>query len=269
MNWFLSINPIFQGLLATLFTWSLTALGASIVFFFKDVKKGILNSMLGFGAGVMIAASFWSLLNPAIELCEDLGYNSWLVPAIGFILGGLFIVLSDKFLDKFSFNNLKSSKDESQFRSFKKSILLILAVTLHNIPEGLSVGVAFGGAALGIPGCTVASAILLAIGIGLQNFPEGAAVSLPLRREGFTPRKSFLYGQASGLVEPIAGILGVFMALSMRSILPILLSFSAGAMIGVVSSELIPEASIENKNLTTIGIIVGFSLMMILDVALG
>ena len=268
MNWFLSINPIFQGLLATLFTWSLTALGASIVFFFKDVKKGILNSMLGFGAGVMIAASFWSLLNPAIELCEDLGYNSWLVPAIGFILGGLFIVLSDKFLDKFSFNNLKSSQDQSRFKSFKKSILLVFAVTLHNIPEGLSVGVAFGGAALGIPGCTVASAILLAIGIGLQNFPEGAAVSLPLRREGFTARKSFFYGQASGLVEPIAGVLGVFMALSMRSILPILLSFSAGAMIGVVSSELIPEASIENKNLTTIGIIVGFSLMMILDVAL-
>ena len=268
MTWFLSLNPVFQGLLATLFTWSLTALGASIVFFFKDVKKGILNSMLGFGAGVMIAASFWSLLNPAIELCEDLGYNSWLIPAIGFISGGLFIVLSDKFLDKFSFNNLKSSKDQSRFKSLKKSVLLVLAVTLHNIPEGLSVGVAFGGAALGIPGCSVASAILLAVGIGLQNFPEGAAVSLPLRREGFTARKSFFYGQASGLVEPIAGVLGVFMALSMRSILPILLSFSAGAMIGVVSSELIPEASIENKNLTTIGIIVGFSIMMILDVAL-
>lgn len=268
MNWFLSINPIFQGLLATLFTWSLTALGASIVFFFKDVKKGILNSMLGFGAGVMIAASFWSLLNPAIELCEDLGYNSWLVPAIGFILGGLFIVLSDKFLDKFSFNNLKS-EDESRFRSFKKSILLVLAVTLHNIPEGLSVGVAFGGAALGIPGCTIASAILLAVGIGLQNFPEGAAVSLPLRREGFPVFKSFFFGQASGLVEPIAGVLGVFMALTMRSILPILLSFSAGAMVGVVSSELIPEACIENKNLTTVGVIIGFSLMMILDVALG
>lgn len=268
MTWFLSINPILQGLLATLFTWSVTALGASVVFFFKDVKKSILNSMLGFGAGVMIAASFWSLLSPAIELCEDLGYNSWLIPTIGFLMGGFFIVLSDKFLDKFAFKNLKF-EDGMKFRSYKKSILLVLAVTLHNIPEGLAVGVAFGGAALKIPGCTIASAILLAIGIGLQNFPEGAAVSLPLRREGFSVRKSFLYGQASGCVEPIAGVLGVFMAISMRSILPILLSFSAGAMIGVVSSELIPEACIENKNLTTIGVIIGFTLMMILDVALG
>ena len=268
MNWFLSLNPILQGFLATLFTWFITALGSSIVFFFKDVKKGILNAMLGFGAGVMIAASFWSLLSPAIDLCDDLGYNSWLIPTIGFVMGGLFIVLSDKFLDKFSFNDLKNN-DDLRFKSFKKSILLVLAVTLHNIPEGLSVGVAFGGAALGIPGCTIGSAILLAVGIGLQNFPEGAAVSLPLRREGFPVGKSFLYGQASGLVEPIAGVLGVFMALTMRSILPILLSFSAGAMIGVVSSELIPEACIENKNLTTIGVIVGFSLMMLLDVALG
>ena len=255
MNWFLSLNPILQGLLATLFTWSITALGASVVFFFKDVKKSILNSMLGFGAGVMIAASFWSLLSPAIDLCDDLGYNSWLIPSLGFILGGFFIVLSDKFLDKFTFKDLKV-EDGIRFKSYKKSILLVLAVTLHNIPEGLAVGVAFGGAALGIPGCTVASAILLAIGIGLQNFPEGAAVSLPLRR-------------ASGLVEPIAGVLGVFMAIAMRAVLPILLAFSAGAMIGVVSSELIPEACLENKNLTTVGIIIGFTLMMILDVALG
>ena len=268
MGWFISLNPLLQGFLATLFTWFITALGSSIVFFFKDVKKGILNTMLGFGAGVMIAASFWSLLSPAIDLCDDLGYNNLIIPTIGFICGGLFIVLSDRFLDKFSFNSLKS-EHKSKFKSIKKSILLISAVTLHNIPEGLSIGVAFGGAALGIPGCTIMGAILLAIGIGLQNFPEGAAVSLPLRREGFSVSKSFLYGQASGLVEPIAGVLGVFMALSMRSILPILLSFSAGAMIGVVSSELIPEACIENKNLTTIGVIVGFSLMMILDVALG
>lgn len=268
MGWFISLNPLLQGFLATLFTWFITALGSSIVFFFKDVKKGILNTMLGFGAGVMIAASFWSLLSPAIDLCDDLGYNNLIIPTIGFICGGLFIVLSDRFLDKFSFNSLKS-EHKSKFKSIKKSILLIFAVTLHNIPEGLSIGVAFGGAALGIPGCTIMGAILLAIGIGLQNFPEGAAVSLPLRREGFSVSKSFLYGQASGLVEPIAGVLGVFMALSMRSILPILLSFSAGAMIGVVSSELIPEACIENKNLTTIGVIVGFSLMMILDVALG
>lgn len=268
MTWFLSLNPILQGLLATLFTWFVTALGSSIVFLFKDVKKSILNSMLGFGAGVMIAASFWSLLNPAIELCEDLGFNSWIIPAIGFIIGGFFIVFSDKFLDKYTFKNLRN-ENSTKFKSYKKSILLVLAVTLHNIPEGLAVGVAFGGSALKIPGCTVASAILLAIGIGLQNFPEGAAVSLPLRREGFPVTKSFLYGQASGIVEPIAGVLGVFMAMTMRNILPFLLSFSAGAMIGVVSSELLPEACNENKNLTTVGVILGFSLMMILDVALG
>lgn len=224
--------------------------------------------MLGFGAGVMIAASFWSLLSPAIDLCSELGYNSWFIPSLGFMLGGSFIVLSDKFLDRYNFEDLSRFGAKSP-KSFKKSILLVLAVTLHNIPEGLAVGVAFGGAALGIPGCTIMSAILLAIGIGLQNFPEGAAVSLPLRREGFSLKRSFFYGQASGLVEPIAGLLGVIMAIGMRSILPLLLSFSAGAMIGVVSSELIPEACIENKNLTTIGIIFGFMIMMILDVALG
>ncbi len=268
MNFFLSLNPVLQGLIATLFTWSITALGAGVVFFFKNVKKSILNLMLGFGAGVMIAASFWSLLSPAIDLCSELGYNSWFIPSLGFMLGGLFIVLSDKFLDRYNFEDLSRFGAKSP-ESFKKSILLVLAVTLHNIPEGLAVGVAFGGAALGIPGCTIMSAILLAIGIGLQNFPEGAAVSLPLKREGFSLKRSFFYGQASGLVEPVAGVLGVIMAISMRSILPLLLSFSAGAMIGVVSSELIPEACIENKNLTTIGIIIGFMIMMILDVALG
>ena len=264
----MSLNPILQGLIATIFTWFVTALGASLVFLFKDVKKSVLNLMLGFGAGVMIAASFWSLLNPAIELCEELGFNSWFIPALGFILGGLFIVLSDKFLDRYSFKDLTNDFSRKA-KTYKKSILLVLAVTLHNIPEGLAVGVAFGSAALNIPGCTVVGAILLAVGIGLQNFPEGAAVSLPLRREGFSLKQSFLYGQASGLVEPIAGVIGVLMALTMRSILPILLSFSAGAMIGVVSSELIPEACIENKNLTTIGVICGFVIMMILDVALG
>lgn len=268
MNFFLSLNPVLQGLIATLFTWSITALGAGVVFFFKNVKKSILNLMLGFGAGVMIAASFWSLLSPAIDLCSELGYNSWFIPSLGFMLGGLFIVLSDKFLDRYNFEDLSRFGAKSP-KSFKKSILLVLAVTLHNIPEGLAVGVAFGGAALGIPGCTIMSAILLAIGIGLQNFPEGAAVSIPLRREGFSLKRSFFYGQASGLVEPVAGVLGVIMAISMRTILPLLLSFSAGAMIGVVSSELIPEACIENKNLTTIGIIIGFMIMMILDVSLG
>ncbi len=177
-------------------------------------------------------------------------------------------MLSDKILDKYTFKNLKTD-NTLKFKSYKKSILLVLAVTLHNIPEGLAIGVAFGGASIGIPGCTIGSAILLAIGIGLQNFPEGATVALPLRREGFSIQKSFLYGQLSGLVEPIAGVLGTLMAISMRNILPFLLAFSAGAMIGVVSSELIPEACVENKNLTTLGIIIGFTLMMILYVSLG
>lgn len=195
-------------------------------------------------------------------------FYAWIIPSIGFICGGLFIVLSDKILDKYTFKNLKTD-NTLKFKSYKKSILLVLAVTLHNIPEGLAIGVAFGGASIGIPGCTIGSAILLAIGIGLQNFPEGATVALPLRREGFSIQKSFLYGQLSGLVEPIAGVLGTLMAISMRNILPFLLAFSAGAMIGVVSSELIPEACVENKNLTTLGIIIGFTLMMILYVSLG
>ena len=272
MDWFTNLDPILQGLLATLFTWLVTAMGASIVFFFKKVDKRLLNTMLGFGAGVMIAASFWSLLSPAIELCEELGMSSFIIPGIGFFLGGIFIILADKLMDKCSYGILtkKTEKlEESKSKQYKKSILLVLAVTLHNIPEGLAVGVAFGGVAVGIPGASLIAAMTLALGIGLQNFPEGAAVSLPLRREGVSRCKSFLYGQASGLVEPIAGVIGVIAAISMRNILPILLSFSAGAMIAVVGSELLPEASMENKNLTTIGLILGFLVMMVLDVGLG
>ena len=272
MNWFINLNPIIQGLLATLFTWSVTAMGAAIVFFFKTVNKKILNTMLGFGAGVMIAASFWSLLSPAITLCEELGRSGFILPGIGFLLGGVFIIFADKLMDKYSYGVLIKKNEDldiSKAMQYKKSILLVLAVTLHNIPEGLAVGVAFGGVAVGIPGATLVAAMTLALGIGLQNFPEGAAVSLPLRREGLSRIKSFCYGQASGLVEPIAGVIGVIAAITMRSVLPLLLSFSAGAMIAVVGAELLPEAATENKNLTTIGLILGFLVMMVLDVALG
>lgn len=280
MKWFINQSPIVQGLLATIFTWLVTALGAALVFFFKKFDKRILNTMLGFGAGVMIAASFWSLLSPAIDLSEQLGYSGFIIPSIGFFLGGAFLIFADKLMDKYSYGSvLKKEEAEeveeneegssSKVTKYRKSILLVLAVTLHNIPEGLAVGVAFGGVAVGIPGTSIAAAIALAIGIGLQNFPEGAAVSLPLRSEGISRFKSFLYGQASGLVEPMAGVIGVIAALTVRSMLPFLLSFSAGAMIAVVGAELLPEASLENKKLTTFGLILGFIVMMILDVALG
>lgn len=270
MEWFMGLSPIFQGLLATLFTWFITALGAAVVFFFKKFDKRILNTMLGFGAGVMIAASFWSLLSPAIELSEDLGYSGFVIPSIGFFLGGAFLIFADKLMDTYSYGVvLNKEEDISKAAKYRKSILLVLAVTLHNIPEGLAVGVAFGGVAAGIPGTSIIAALTLALGIGLQNFPEGAAVSLPLRSEGLSRTKSFLYGQASGLVEPISGVIGVIAALTVRSLLPFLLSFSAGAMIAVVGAELLPEASLENKKLTTLGLILGFIVMMVLDVALG
>lgn len=260
------LHPVWQALLATLFTYGVTAAGAAVVFFFKSVNRKVLDAMLGFGAGVMIAASFWSLLFPAIDLCGELGYNQWFLPAVGFLCGGAFVVLAGKMLERFSF---KGIGDHNKAQSLRRSILLVTAVTLHNIPEGLAVGVAFGGAALGIPGCGVIGASLLALGIGLQNFPEGAAVSLPLRREGFSRGKSFLYGQASGIVEPIAAVLGVFAALTIRSIQPFLLAFSAGAMIAVVAAELIPESVEKNKNLAAMGVVFGFIVMMVLDVALG
>ena len=264
MNLFGNLNPILQALIATTFTWGITLLGALVVCFFKEVNKKALNTILGFSAGVMIAASFWSLLLPSIELSEELGYIAWGLPALGFILGGLFVLLSDKFLDK-----TLSDKNSIKKDSLKRSILLVSAITLHNIPEGMSIGVAFGGISSGVSGMTLIGAIMLAIGIGIQNFPEGAAVSLPLRKEGFSRKKSFLIGQASALVEPISAVIGVILVLAVRSILPILLSFAAGAMITVAARELLPESISENKNLSTLGLISGFVLMMVLDVALG
>ncbi|WP_040212551.1 ZIP family metal transporter [Clostridium polynesiense] len=269
MEWFKDLNPVIQALLATLFTWGLTALGSALVFFFKNVSKKILNSMLAFAAGVMIAASFWSLLNPAIEMAESLGKTPWVMVSAGFMSGGLFLLLVDKFLPHL---HLGFERDESEGvkTSWQRSVLLVLAITLHNIPEGLAVGVAFGAAVAGLPSATLAGAVALAIGIGIQNFPEGAAVSLPLRREGFSPLKSFMYGQASGIVEPIAGVIGAFAVISMRQILPFALSFAAGAMIFVVVEELIPEAQHDGEtDISTMAAMIGFTVMMILDVALG
>lgn len=273
LEWIGQFNPIQQALIGTLFTWSVTALGASLVFFFKSIKKNVLNGMLGFAAGVMIAASFWSLLAPGIALAEELGQTAWLTAAIGFLLGGGFLYLVDKILPHLHMG-LDTSQAEGVKTGWQRSVLLVLAITLHNIPEGLAVGVAFGAVASGTAsGATLAGAVALAIGIGLQNFPEGAAVSIPLRREGFSRTKAFLYGQASGIVEPIAGVIGALAVIVMRPILPYALAFAAGAMIYVVIEELIPEAQREEggskTDIATIGAMIGFSVMMILDVALG
>ncbi len=264
MDWFESLHPAIQALIATTFTWGITALGALLVCFFKEMNKKVLDTVLGFSAGVMIAASFWSLLSPALDLSNELGYIEWLLPTLGFIFGGLFVLLSDKFLEKV----LQGRKSMSK-TSLKRSILLVSAITIHNIPEGMAIGVAFGGIASGIPGMTAIGAVMLAVGIGIQNLPEGAAVSLPLRSEGFSRWKAFMIGQASALVEPISAVIGVLLVVSIRSMLPFLLSFAAGAMIIVVARELLPESVQENKNLSTFGVICGFVLMMVLDVALG
>ncbi len=265
MDWFENLNPVLQTLLATTFTWGVTALGALMVCFFKEMNKKVLDTILGFSAGVMIAASFWSLIAPALDLSLELGYIEWLLPAIGFTLGGIFVLLSDKFLDK----ALKTKKSLRSAASLKRSILLVSAITIHNIPEGMAIGVAFGGIASGVPGMTLIGAIMLALGIGIQNFPEGAAVSLPLRSEGYSRFKSFMLGQASALVEIVAGIIGAVLVIYIRSMLPLLLAFAAGAMIVVVARELLPESVKNNKNLSTLGLIAGFILMMVLDVALG
>jgi len=268
-EWFVSLNPIAQALCATLFTWFVTALGASLVFIFKSINKTVLNGMLGFAAGVMIAASFWSLLAPAIEMAEAAGTTAWIPAVLGFLGGGAFLLLVDKLLPHLHIGH-PDDEAEGIKTSWQRSVLLVLAITLHNIPEGLAVGVAFGAIAAGLPSAALPGAIALAIGIGIQNFPEGAAVSIPLRREGLSRLKSFLYGQASGIVEPIAGVLGAAAVILMKPILPYALSFAAGAMIYVVIEELIPEAQLDRKtDIATIGAMLGFAIMMVLDVALG
>ena len=273
VGWIGQFGPVMQALIATLFTWGVTALGAGLVFFFKSINKKVLNGMLGFAAGVMVAASFWSLLAPGIELAEELGQVAYVTAAIGFLAGGAFLYLVDKLLPHLHLG-LATDKAEGIKTTWQRSVLLVLAITLHNIPEGLAVGVAFGAVAAGVgTSATLAGAIALAIGIGLQNFPEGAAVSIPLRREGFSRRKAFLYGQSSGLVEPVAGVLGAYAVMNIQPILPYALAFAAGAMIYVVVEELIPEAQREEggskTDIATIGAMLGFAVMMVLDVALG
>ncbi len=268
MDWFTSLDPVLQALLATLFTWFVTALGAATVFIFKTINKQVLNGMLGFAAGVMIAASFWSLLAPAISMAEEAGMVAWVPAVVGFLAGGGFLWLVDVIMPHL---HIGETQPEGVKTGWKRSILLVLAITLHNIPEGLAVGVAFGAISSEMSTTTLAGAIALALGIGLQNFPEGAAVSIPLRREGLSRFKSFVYGQASGIVEPIAAVIGAFAVILMKPILPYALSFAAGAMIYVVVEELIPEAQQEkhHSNVGTIGAMLGFAVMMLLDVALG
>ena len=268
-HWFLEANPIVQALLATTFTWAVTALGAAGVFVFKTVNRKLLDAMLGFAAGIMIAASFWSLLAPAIAMTEAAGKTPWIPAVIGFLSGGAFLYVVDKILPHLHLG-FPMEEAEGIKTSWHRSVLLVLAITLHNIPEGLAVGVAFGAVAAGVPEATMGSAVALALGIGIQNFPEGLAVSAPLRREGWSRRRSFAFGQASGLVEPIAGVIGAAAVLLMRPLLPYALSFAAGAMIFVVVEELIPESQLgKNTDLATISAMVGFALMMALDVALG
>lgn len=264
----LEYNPIYLALGATLFTWFVTALGSSMVFFFKRINNKVLNSMLGFAAGVMIAASFWSLLQPAIQMAEEAGNVKWVPAVVGFLSGGAFLLLMDKILPHLHLG-LSVDKAEGIKTSWQRSVLLVLAITLHNIPEGLAVGVAFGALAHNPDMGVLAGAIALTIGIGLQNFPEGAAVSIPLRREGFSRLKSFNYGQLSGIVEPIAGVLGAYLVLTVTPLLPYALSFAAGAMIFVVVEELIPESQRGNEtDYSTVGAMIGFATMMLLDVAL-
>jgi ZIP family zinc transporter len=268
-DWFVSLNPILQALLATCFTWGLTAAGAGLVFFFRTINRKVLDGMLGFAAGVMIAASFWSLLAPAIEMAEEAGTVAWVPAVVGFLLGGAFLLAVDKILPHLHLGEPMEAAEGIK-TSWQRSVLLVLAITLHNIPEGLAVGVAFGAVAAGLPAASLGGAIALALGIGIQNFPEGAAVSVPLRREKLSRFKSFWYGQLSGMVEPVAGVLGAAAVLLIRPILPYALAFAAGAMIYVVVEELVPESHEDGHNdIATVGAMLGFAVMMTLDVALG
>ncbi len=269
ITWFSNLSPIVQAVLATCFTWFVTGLGASAVFFFKSVNRQVLDGMLGFAAGVMIAASYWSLLAPAIEMTEEAGGIPWVPATVGFLLGGAFLWGVDKVLPHLHIG-YPTEEAEGLQTTWRRSVLLVTAITLHNFPEGLAVGVAFGAVAADLPAATLAGAMALALGIGLQNFPEGMAVSVPLRREGMSRFKSFWYGQLSGAVEPVAGFLGAAAVILMRPILPYALAFAAGAMIYVVVEELIPESQLESiTDVATVGAMLGFAVMMTMDVALG
>ena len=263
INWYMNLNYPIQALIASLFTWGITSLGAAVVFLFKKVNKNTMDAMLGLSAGVMLAATFWSLLSPALEMAENLKLISWLIVSLGVLSGGLLLFCGDKIFDRIT-------KKKTNSHSIKRSLMLIFSITLHNIPEGMAIGVAFGSVFYNWEGATLAAAIMLAIGIGIQNFPEGSAVSLPLRREGMRPQKAFFFGMLSGIVEPISAVVGAILVIKVQVLLPILLSFAGGAMIYVVVQELIPESQTnKKKDLMALFTILGFLLMMIFDVSLG
>jgi ZIP family zinc transporter len=259
-------SPVWLALLATTFTWLSTALGAALVFFFKKVHPALFDGLLGFSGGVMIAASFWSLLSPALDMSETIfPVMKWLPVASGFLLGALFLYALDKLLPQLN-TNFKENESELLKTELKRPVLLVLAITLHNIPEGLAIGVLFGGAALGLEGTSLSAALVLAIGMAIQNLPEGVAVAMPLRRTGMSIRKSFFYGQLSAIVEPIGGVIGAIAVIYIQPILPFALAFAAGAMIFVVVKEVIPETQREKyTDLAVLGFILGFVMMMILD----
>jgi zinc transporter, ZIP family len=269
-TFFSGIGPVYAALLATTFTWLVTAAGAALVFFFKTLNRSILDPMLGFTGGVMVAASFWSLLAPSIEMSERLYPGmSWMPAAVGFFLGALFLYILDKLMPHIHIN-FGADETEGMKTHWHRTTLLVLAITLHNIPEGLAVGVLFGAAANGMPEASIAGAVALAIGIGIQNFPEGVAVAMPLRRQGVSRLRSFWFGQLSAIVEPFAGVVGAVAVIYMQPILPFALAFAAGAMIYVVVEEAIPETQREKyTDRSVIGFILGFLIMMILDVSLG
>lgn len=263
INWYLNLAYPVQALIATLFTWAITSLGASVVFIFKKMNKTTMDAMLGLSAGVMLAATFWSLLSPALEMAENLELTPWLIVSLGVLSGGLLLYTGDKIFAKLT-------KKKSNSNSIKRSLMLIFSITLHNIPEGMAIGVAFGSVFYNLDGATLTSAVMLAIGIGIQNFPEGSAVSLPLRREGMKRSKAFLFGALSGIVEPISAVIGAILVIKIKILLPILLAFAGGAMIYVVVQELIPESQTnKKKDLMALFTIFGFLIMMIFDVALG
>jgi ZIP family zinc transporter len=269
-SFFENLDPVAAALIATTFTWLVTAAGAALVFCFKTLHRGVLDGMLGFTGGVMVAASFWSLLNPSIEMSETLYPSApWMPAAVGFLAGAVFLFVLDKKLPHLHIN-FTETESEGVKTQLHKTVLLVLAITLHNIPEGLAVGVLFGAAATGMHGATIAGAVALAIGIGIQNFPEGFAVAMPLRRAGASRWKSFWYGQLSAIVEPIAGVIGALAVIYMEPILPFALAFAAGAMIFVVVEEVVPETQRDKyTDVAVLGFIGGFLVMMILDVSLG
>lgn len=270
IDFFATLSPVMQALIATLFTWGMTAVGAALVFTTKTVNQKLMDGMLGFAGGVMIAASFWSLLSPAIEMAENSSFPSWFPAAVGFLLGGFFLWMADKVIPHVHPTSPMKDAEGINPANKRRSTLLVLAITLHNIPEGLAIGVAFGAVAAGFPSATLPAAIALAVGIGIQNFPEGTAVSMPLRRDGMSRRKSFLYGQFSGMVEPISAVVGVLAVTMMEPLLPFALSFAAGAMIFVVVEEVIPGSQENgNRDLASVCLMIGFTVMMILDVAFG